>query len=401
MSANATIDRPPALVPPAAVPRLALLRDYPEEGWPSMDLCWEMLDRHLRRDHAGRLTPVELAPRFRTRLQRLPWLGRRAAAFNADRLINRCWDYPRHVRGRVEQADCFHIVDHSYAQLVHVLPAERTGVYCHDLDTFRCLFAPAQERRPRWFRAMARRILAGLQKAAVVFHSTHAVREAIERHGLVDPARLVHVPYGFAPEFSRDDHADRSTSDEPYVLHVGSCIPRKRIDVLLEVFARLRERLPALRLVKVGGEWTAEQRALLARPALTGAVVHRTGIERRELAALYRRASLVLMPSAAEGFGLPVLEALACGAVVLASDLPVFREVGGDAARYAAVGDVDAWTESALALLREPHRAGPPSQRVAWAQRFSWQQHTRAIVDAYLRLLIFPDHSNSLHPPVN
>jgi glycosyltransferase involved in cell wall biosynthesis len=370
----------------AARPRLALLRDFREEDWPSMHLCAEMLAAELRAAEASLLELIDICPPLRRRVQRLPGIGRRRSAFNADRLLNRFWDYPRHVRRIAPAAELFHVADHSYAQLVHAVPAERVGVFCHDLDAFRCLLEPAREPRPRWFRALARRILAGLQNAAVVFHSTHAVRMAIERHGLVDPARLVHAPYGFAPEFRPDEFGDRSHA-APYVLHVGSCIPRKRIDVLLEVFARLRERLPELRLVKVGGEWTAEQRTLLARPGLADGVVHVTGIDRHGLAALYRQARLVMMPSDAEGFGLPVLEALACGAPVLASGLPVLREVGGTVALYAPVGDIEAWTDTALRLLGDPHPDGAAARRVAWADRFSWRQHARTIADAYRRLL--------------
>ncbi len=389
---NATVERPTTLHGRSgiALPRLALLRDYREEDWPSMHLCADMLTEQLRDAERERLALVDVCPPLRRRVQRLPRLGRRRSAFNADRLINRLWDYPRHVRRLAGHADFFHVVDHSYAQLVHAVPAERAGVFCHDLDAFRCLLEPAREPRPRWFRAMARHILAGLKRAAVVFHSTRVVREAIERHQLVDPARLVHAPYGFAPEFGpalSGDHEEAADPAAPYVLHVGSCIPRKRIDVLLDVFARLRDRVPALRLVKVGGEWSAEQRVMLARPGLADAVVHMTDIDRRELAALYRRAGLVMMPSEAEGFGLPVIEALACGAIVLASDLPVLREVGGSGALYAPVGDVAAWTVAALELLRDPGIAGPATERVRWANRFSWRQHARTIVDAYLRLL--------------
>ena len=61
-----------------------------------------------------------------------------------------------------------------------------------------------------------------------------------------------------------------------------------------------------------------------------------------------------LLPSEAEGFGLPVVEALACGTRVLASDLPVLREVGGDAVNYAAVGSLPVWRDEAIRLLGDP-----------------------------------------------
>ncbi len=92
-----------------------------------------------------------------------------------DRLINRQWDYPRFAKRELSKKyDAFHVVDHSYASIVHKLPSNRTGVYCHDLDAFRCLLEAERERRPFWFRAMSRRILNGMQKAALVFHNSRA-----------------------------------------------------------------------------------------------------------------------------------------------------------------------------------------------------------------------------------
>jgi glycosyltransferase involved in cell wall biosynthesis len=373
-------------------PRLAILRDFTEEGWPSMDLCAEMLTEHLRRDFRDRLTPVEICPPFRRRLQRLPWLGRRRAAVNADRLLNRLWDYPRFARRRRADAEVFHVVDHSYSQLLEELPTERTGVYCHDLDTFRCVLTPADEPRPRWFRAMARRVLAGFRKAAIVFHSTETVREQIVRHRLIDPARLVHAPLGFAEEFRPDPTPDAMAqtilepiSGRPYLLHVGSCIPRKRIDVLLNMFARLRAEMPELRLVKVSGDWMPEHQEIIARRGLMDGITRVAGISRKTLACLYRNAALVLMPSEAEGFGIPVIEALACGARVLASDIRVFRDVAGAAARFAPVGDAEAFAAAAKNWLGESESGAALAQRIAQAGRFSWKRHAQIIGDAYLR----------------
>ena len=84
-----------------------------------------------------------------------------------------------------------------------------------------------------------------------------------------------------------------------------------------------------------------------------------TGLTRAELAEVYRRAAVVLVPSEAEGFGLPVIEALACGAAVVASDIPALREAGGPAAVYAPVGDVGAWADAVAKVLADPAAAPP------------------------------------------
>src|SRR5206468_2493314 len=110
-------------------------------------------------------------------------------AFNADRLLNRFWHYPQWLRTHHDQFDLFHIVDHSYSQLVHYLPPERTVVTCHDLETFRSILQPPEEERSFAFRAMVNRTLTGLQKAAHVACASEATRKSLIAHGLVDASR--------------------------------------------------------------------------------------------------------------------------------------------------------------------------------------------------------------------
>ncbi len=374
-------------------PRLALLMDPREEGWPSMDLVGEALLEGLAA-HPTEVSAVSVRPPMPQVARRLPRLGLRNAAFNADRLLTRFGLYPGRAllaRGRY---DAFHVVDHTYSQLVHALPAGRTGVFCHDLDAFRSVLEPQRESRPAWFRLMARAQLAGMERAALVFHSTQAVRSELLARGVVDPSRLVWAPYGVSPEFHPGpDPTDRSEEvlaplgGRPYLLHVGSAIPRKRLDVLFAVFAALRARHPELRLVQQGGTLGPTQRAQVESLGIGEALLQPTRQERPTLAGLYRRARAVLVTSEAEGFGLPVIEALACGAPVVASDLPVLREVGEDTCAYCPVGEVPSWVEAVDALLtgRQP----PPSReaRLARASRFTWAAHTRTVLDAYLRLL--------------
>jgi len=184
----------------------------------------------------------------------------------------------------------------------------------------------------------------------------------------------------------------------PVLLHVGSNIPRKRIDVLLGAFAAIRRAEPRARLLKVGGAPTPAQAAQAEALGIAGAIAvlpffdPRSSGDRAVLAAVYRRAALVLQPSDAEGFGLPVAEALACGTPVLASDIAVLREVGGPVAAYAPVGDVPAWADAALALLRE-RRDDPDAWQarrdagVAWAARYRWSHHVAQLVGIYRSVL--------------
>lgn len=372
--------------------RMTLLLDPEDEGWRSMDLVGEALAAQLRAFPDEVVTTREVSARIPPVGRRLPFLRPRAA-FNADRVLTRFLLYPARLLRERNLADVFHVVDHSYAQLVHALPAERTGVYCHDLDAFRSLLDPVAEPRPAWFRAMARTTLQGLKKAALVFHSTQAIGEALLAANLVTPDRLVHAPYGVSPEFQRapvegDASAEilSALGGRPYVLHVGTSVPRKRLDVLFDVFAGLRRRHPELRLVQQNGTLTDAQQAQVDRLGIRDALLQPPKISRATLAGLYRGARLVLIPSEAEGFGLPVIEALACGTPVLASDLRTLREAGGPAALYCPVGEVSTWVEQADGLLSGAVTAPGDQVREAHLRCFTWKSHAETILGAYQRL---------------
>src|SRR5215510_4783473 len=191
-----------ALANHAHAPRVALVCDLIEENWPSMNLVAEMLFEQMRASHHSEITAVRLCPPMRRRFTRLPLPGSQPFLFNADRLANRFADYPRFLRSCTSEFDLFHVVDHSYAHLVHHLPAARTVVTCHDLDTFRCLLDPEGETRPRWFRAMTERIMGGLRKAAHVMCISGATRDEILRHGLVPPQRVSVIHLGTHPSCS-------------------------------------------------------------------------------------------------------------------------------------------------------------------------------------------------------
>jgi glycosyltransferase involved in cell wall biosynthesis len=378
--------------------RVALIADLIEERWPSMDLVAETLAERLARNQGDELTPVLLRPPLRRRLTRLA-AGSRGLE-NADRLINRFYDYPAYLQRQRTAFDLYHIIDHSYAHLVDYLPAARTVVTCHDLETFRCLLEPARHQRSMVFRAMTRRILRGLRHAAMVSCVSGSTRAELIRFGIADERRAVVIANGVDEIFSPvpDPRADAEAArllgpachGRLELLHVGAPVRRKRLDVVLGVFARLREGWPSTRLVRVGGSLTRELAVLSSQFGVADGIATVPQVSSAVLAAIYRRAAFLLITSEAEGFSLPMVEALACGTPVLASDLGALRETGGDAAEYARVGDVDQLCERADRLLRE--RA---ADSASWARRreeaivrarhFSWDAaaaHTAALYRA-------------------
>ena len=374
--------------------RVALVCDLAEEHWPSMDLVAEMLALHLPLVAPDVRVQVLRAPMAR-RATRLPFAGGTRAAYSFDRYSSRYLQYPRWLSGRRSGADVFHVVDHSYAHLVKVLPAERTVVTCHDIDAFRCLTEPGGG---GLYGLVARRVLEGLRRAAVVTCDTRATRDELVAHRLAEPDRLQVVPNGVHPAFTsgidpfaRDEAARLLGPPGLELLHVGSAIPRKRIDLLLRTFEQVRQAYPGMRLVRAGGALTAEQRVLARSLKVDDAIAELPFLAPDVLAAVYERAALTLLPSDLEGFGLPVLESLACGTPVLASRIAALMEVGSGVVAYADPGNAASWSSEIAKLLderqREPGRWG---QRVAEGQRharsFCWSTYAAAMAELYRRI---------------
>jgi glycosyltransferase involved in cell wall biosynthesis len=373
--------------------------DFAEEGWPSMDLAADLLLDALA------MVPDVNAVRLRPPMPRpfgsltLPLF--RGARHNADRALGRHVAYPRWLRGRAGELDLLHVVDHSYAHLLHALPARRTVVTCHDLDAFRSLMEPPEERRGPVFRAMMARVLSGLRSAARVVFDSYAVRDEAVARGLVAQRRARVAPLPVHPSFRPDDDPaadaalDRllgpAADGDVELLHVGSTAPRKRIDVLLAAFAEIRRARPGTRLVRAGGPFTDDQRRLARRLGVNGAVAELPPLDRPVLAAAYRRAQLVLVPSEREGFGLPVVEAMACGTPVLASRIPVLHEVAADVAEYAPAGDAGALAAAALAMLdrfADPLELGEARWRLLERARlFTLDEYARAVRQVYREVL--------------
>jgi len=375
-------------------PRVAIVADLRSERWTSMDLVADMLQAHLGTSaEAAGLSVEMLCPDLPlSPLRHLP----RGAML--ERYRQRFVAYPRWLERRADQFEVFHVVDHSYAHVVLHLPASRTVVTCHDADAFLPLVAPhlTSSRLPL---ALVRRLLRGMQAAAHVACPSASTRDELLQYGLVPAERITVVPNGVHPVFHAAPDADAAASIARLLgntppafdlLHVGSCIPRKRIDRLLDIVAAVHRTHPQIRLVRVGGPLTPPQRAQAERLGIADAIVTMPRLDTAQLAALYRRVRAVVLTSDREGFGIPVVEGLACGTPVVATDMAVFREVGGDQARYCPLDDTARWHEAIAAILDD---TGSPEQhaaaragRIAWASRFSWDNYADAMAAIYWRL---------------
>jgi glycosyltransferase involved in cell wall biosynthesis len=230
----------------------------------------------------------------------------------------------------------------------------------------------------------------GIRRASAVVTPSVATRDALVERLRIDPARITVVPLGV--DHARFRPVAARVVAGPYVLFVGSEHPRKQLPVLLRAFAGLKATgaFPRLRLVKVGapGADDAPFRAPVAAAvralALERDVVFAGEVPDDDLPAYYCGALCLAFASAAEGFGLPLLEAMACGCPIVASTAGALPEVAGGAAVTVPAGDA-ARLEGALAVL-----AGDPAARarlrsrgLARARAFSWERTARETLAVY------------------
>jgi glycosyltransferase involved in cell wall biosynthesis len=232
-----------------------------------------------------------------------------------------------------------------------------------------------------------RRLLANLPSAAraaarLIADSEATARDLRELLGVpAERIRVVHLGCDARFRPVEDSPARRAVLQrygilEPYLLHVGTIEPRKNLPALVRAFARLcagRRQPP--RLVLAGARaWgdAALRRALAAEdPHLPIAVVGPVAAD--DLPALYSAADLFVYPSLYEGFGLPVLEAMACGTAVVTSDAGALPEVVGDAARTIAAHDGEALIAALRELLDDPaQRRALGARGRARAASFTW-----------------------------
>jgi len=212
--------------------------------------------------------------------------------------------------------------------------------------------------------------------ARVVTPSEAIAREVIEVLG-VPRERVCAIPHGVDPAFRPDGPRARPVPRR-YVLYLGALGPRKGLETLLDAFAALPAPIRREHDLVLAGPQDGIDPARLRGATLLGYVPD------ADLPALLRGAAVFCYPSRYEGFGLPVLEALACGVPTVASDDPALVEVAAGRALHAARGDAPALAAALeRALDDEPLRAELSRQGPERASQFNWARTARAHVDVY------------------
>jgi glycosyltransferase involved in cell wall biosynthesis len=227
----------------------------------------------------------------------------------------------------------------------------------------------------------------------VITDSEFSRREIEAAYGLA-PERIRVIPLGVGTPFmpAPDGRGSQEADRQPTILHVGDLHARRNIGVLIEMLAMLHQRQDTLKrsvLVLAGADRGAanELRARATTLGVADSVRFLHAATDQAVVTLMQQADVFAYPSLYEGFGLPVLEAMACGTPVVASAAASIPEVAGDAGILVGSGDVRGWYDAVVNILTSAHHAAALRESgVVRAAAFTWQRTARQTREVYREL---------------
>jgi len=269
----------------------------------------------------------------------------------------------------------------------------RTVLTIHDLSALRF----PELHRPRLVRRARLRLPLAAKLANAIITPTEAVKEEVCERFRFSPEKVTAIHEAPRAAFQPMPHQEsaevrkRLGVSNEFLLFVGTLEPRKNLLTLLKAFGEvLRHTSLRPQLVVAGGEgWLMEETFAFLKGSVINEHLRLTGyLEDKDLHALYASCRAFIFPSLYEGFGLPPLEAMACGAPVVASRIPALQEVLGDAASLIEPLDVDGLAKAMVEIWQDDGRRGKVSLAgLNQVKKFSWSKTAQKTYEVYRRVL--------------
>ncbi|MBE9055491.1 glycosyltransferase family 1 protein [Sphaerospermopsis sp. LEGE 08334] len=336
---------------------------------------------------------VEVAPQPWSRNQENLW----HSGTGIRKYYERFWHHPQQVC-QVE-GDIYHIIDHTNAHVAYWLKKKGKPIIvtCHDLVHFVYPeILKGQSRFPVLSMASWKFSVQGMGDAdCIVAVSSNTAKDVHEKLD-IELQRIVVIPNGvetsFCPLPSEEVKSFRQqyqrSPEEICLLNVGSTHQRKNIITVLQVLKALKDRGLSVRLWRSGGKFTAEQIAFIKQYNLDQDILDFGIADKNILIQLYNAADVLLAPSLYEGFGLTIIEAMACGLPVITSNVASLPEVVEYAAILLDPMDDQALVEAVYRLQNDcSYRQRLVEQGLARAKLFMWEKTVQQVAGIYERVL--------------
>jgi glycosyltransferase involved in cell wall biosynthesis len=296
--------------------------------------------------------------------------------------------YPFIVRKKVIENNVKHVTRQDLAFLLELIDLKKTIVTCHDIIPI----AYYNTRNPIW-KLNAK----GLRKAEKIITVSQFSKEDISKYIKYPEEQIEIIPPAVDHHLYYPDRNKKCLSkygigeDEKVILYVGAEEPRKNVQFLINSFSKLKNRIPQVKLLKVGTpNYIGVREKLLKQIAamnLQKDVIFVGYLSEKELAEIYNAVDLFVFPSLYEGFGIPPLEAMACGTPVITSNTSSLPEVVGNAAIQADPYNVERFVEKMYEVLtNEDLKEEMTRKGLERSRLFSWDNSAKKTLKVYKEL---------------
>ncbi|WP_414622891.1 glycosyltransferase family 4 protein [Calothrix sp. CCY 0018] len=366
--------------------RIAIVRMIPEfsmdvytngiiSGFRAVRPDWEILD----------LKPQPIDRKSRSLLLRIK------------KYYERFWRFPQQVTQH--KADIFHIIDPSEAHITYWLKNQNKNVVvtCHDLVNFyyKDNLKNSVE-LPFISRAMWLYAIKGMKKADSIVAVSSMTAKDTNQILDIESARISVIPNAvdqiFQPllkEQAKSFRQQRDITSDLCLLNVGSNHPRKNITNILKAINILKQNKLSFHFLKVGADFSEEQKAYIQAQGLESYISYLGKPDKQGLLEIYNAADILIAPSLHEGFGITLLEAMACGIPVISSKVSAMPEVVGDAGILVEPTDSQAIADAVCRLYNNPdYYEELVKKGLVRAKLFTWEETAEQIAQIYEKLVI-------------
>jgi glycosyltransferase involved in cell wall biosynthesis len=238
-----------------------------------------------------------------------------------------------------------------------------------------------------------------LKRADKIIAVSEFTKNEIIKYYKINPDKIEVICNALGDDFLKNNYPENKLAEtrkkyhlpEKFILYLGTLQPRKNIPFLIESFAKIKEKIPEIKLVLAGNReahnFDEKINETILKLNLQDSIIFSGYVSQSDVPIVYKLASVFVFPSLYEGFGIPILEAMSQKIPVLASNIPVHREIGGEAALYFNIGSVDDFSEKLYNLITDENlRNKLISSGFERINLFSWQKSTEKLLNIYKKL---------------